>query len=228
MADYGGHTDKKTDPLDLGKISREGVARTSNVKAAAASAAKAPAAPKAKLPPPPAPPPVKKQVPLEMPIEQKSAHVNRILAYRENFTWLKKRNGAITAKSADAKLLDELHYIKVQLGSKSTSDSNVGTSLFGAAMSGLEITTHVFNPLQLDLTRLGKVETDNADQFKDIIDELVIKYATGVHVSPEARLILGVGALVMTVHAANTGDPRVKEALGRMNVSVGTDKHANL
>jgi len=227
MADYGGYTDENTDPLDLGKISREGVARTSNVKAAAASAAKAPAA-KAKFPPPPAPPPVKKQVPLEMPIEQKSAHVDRILAYREKFTWLKKRNGAVTAKSADADLLDELHYIEVQLGSKSTSDSNVGTSLFGAAMSGLEMSTHVFNPLQLDLTGLGKVATDNADQFKDILDELVIKYATGVHVSPEARLVLGVGALVMTVHAANTGDPRVKEALERMNVSVGTDKHSDL
>jgi hypothetical protein len=227
MADYGGYTDEKTDPLDLGKISREGVARTSNVKAAAASAAKAPAA-KAKFPPPPAPPPVKKQVPLEMPIEQKSAHVDRILAYREKFAWLKKRNGAVTAKSADADLLDELHYIEVQLGSKSTSDSNVGTSLFGAAMSGLEMSTHVFNPLQLDLTGLGKVATDNADQFKDIIDELMIKYATGVHVSPEARLVLGVGALVMTVHAANTGDPRVKEALGRMNMSVGTDKHSDL
>ena len=37
--------------------------------------------------------------------------------------------------------------------------------------------------------------------------------------SPEARLILGVGALVMTVHAANTGDPRVKSALVRMNLA---------
>ena len=112
MAEYGGHTDERTDPLNVSKISREGIARTSNVKAAAATAAKAPAAPKAKFSPPPAPPPIKKAVPLDMPIEQKSAHVDRILAYREKLTWLKKRNGAISAKSADADLLDELHYIR--------------------------------------------------------------------------------------------------------------------
>ena len=37
--------------------------------------------------------------------------------------------------------------------------------------------------------------------------------------STEARLILGVGALVKTVHAANTGDPRIKAALERMNLA---------
>ena len=95
-------------------------------------------------------------------------------------------------------------------------------------MSGLEMSTHVFNLLQLDLAGLGTVATDNADQFKDILDELVIKYTTGVYVSPEARLILGVGALVMIVHAANTGSPRVKETLGRTNVSVGADENVDL
>jgi hypothetical protein len=162
----------------------------------------------------PAPAPKK-----EMAIDQKSALIDKITAYREKFTWLKKRNGSLSAKSADAELLDEVHYIEIQLGSKAASDSNVGINLFGAAMNSLEMSTHVFNPLNLQLGGLGKIATENADQFKDVLDELVIKYTTGMHVSPEARLILGVGALVMTVHAANTGDPRVKAALERMNLA---------
>jgi hypothetical protein len=48
----------------------------------------------------------------------------------------------------------------------------------------------------------------------------MIKYTTGMYMSPETRLVMSVGALEMTVHAANTGDPRVKTALERMNVTV--------
>ena len=204
---------ENADPLDLSTVSREGVARAGNLKAAAAS--KPPPAPKKSAPMPiPAPAPKK-----EMAIDQKSALIDKITAYREKFTWLKKRNGSLSAKSADAELLDEVHYIEIQLGSKAASDSNVGINLFGAAMNSLEMSTHVFNPLNLQLGGLGKIATENADQFKDVLDELVIKYMTGMHVSPEARLILGVGALVMTVHAANTGDPRVKAALERMNLA---------
>lgn len=204
---------ENVDPLDLSTVSREGVARAGNLKAAAAS--KPPPAPKKSAPMPiPAPAPKK-----EMAIDQKSALIDKITAYREKFTWLKKRNGSLSAKSADAELLDEVHYIEIQLGSKAASDSNVGINLFGAAMNSLEMSTKVFNPLNLQLGGLGKIATENADQFKDVLDELVIKYTTGMHVSPEARLILGVGALVMTVHAANTGDPRVKAALERMNLA---------
>jgi len=204
---------ENVDPLDLSTMSREGVARAGNLKAAAAS--KPPPAPKKSAPMPiPAPAPKK-----EMAIDQKSALIDKITAYREKFTWLKKRNGSLSAKSADPELLDEMHYIEIQLGSKAASDSNVGINLFGAAMNSLEISTQLFNPLNLQLGGLEKIATENADQFKDVLDELVIKYTTGIHVSPEARLILGVGALVMTVHAANTGDPRVKAALDRMNLA---------
>jgi len=204
---------ENVDPLDLSTVSREGVARAENLKAAAAS--KPPPAPK-KIAPMPAPAPAPKK---EMAIDQKSALLDKITAYREKFTWLKKRNGSLSAKSADADLLDEMHYVEIQLGSKAASDSNVGINLFSAAMNSLEMSTHVFNPLNLQLGGLGKIATENADQFKDVLDELVIKYTTGIYVSPEARLILGVGALVMTVHAANTGDPRVKAALDRMNLA---------
>ena len=204
---------ENADPLDLSTVSREGVARAGNLKAAAAS--KPPPAPKKSAPMPILAPVPKK----EMAIDQKSALIDKITAYREKFTWLKKRNGSLSAKSADAELLDEVHYIEIQLGSKAASDSNVGINLFGAAMNSLEMSTHVFNPLNLQLGGLGKIATENADQFKDVLDELVIKYTTGMHVSPEGRLLLGVGALVMTVHAANTGDPRVKAALERMNLA---------
>ena len=128
-------------------------------------------------------------------------------------------NGSLSAKSTDADLLDEMHYVEIQLGSKAASDSNVGINLFSAAMKSLEMSTQLFNPLNLQLGGLEKIATENADQFKDILDELVIKYTTGIYVSPEARLILEVGALVMTVHAANTVDPRVKAALDQMNLA---------
>jgi len=204
---------ENADPLDLSTVSREGVAHAGNLKAAAAS--KPPPAPK-KSAPMPAPAPAPKK---EMAIDQKSALLDKITAYREKFTWLKKRNGSLSAKSADADLLDEMHYVEIQLGSKAASDSNVGINILSAAMNSLEMSTHVFNPLNLQLGGLGKIATENADQFKDVLDELVIKYTTGIYVSPEVRLILGVGALVMTVPAANTGDPRVKAALERMNLA---------
>jgi hypothetical protein len=207
------------DPLELGAISREGVARTGNLKAAASAAASAKAPPPPKSKPSPAPQIAIPKKNVEMTVEQKSAYLDKITAYREKFPWLKKRNGSLSAKSADADLLDEMHHIEVQLGSKAASDSNVGITLFTTAMNGLEMSTQIFNPLNLKLGGLGKIATDNADQFSDVLDELVIKYTTGVYVSPEARLILGVGALVMTVHAANTGDPRVKAALERMNLA---------
>jgi len=76
---------ENVDPLDLSTVSREGVARAGNLKAAAAS--KPPPAPKKSAPMPmPAPAPKK-----EMAIDQKSALLDKITAYREKFTWLKKR-----------------------------------------------------------------------------------------------------------------------------------------
>jgi len=129
----------KIDPLDLSAVSREGVARTANfLKAAASATFKAPPPPKMKA----APPPLSSAPKKEMPVEEKSAYIDKITAYREKFTWLKKRNGSLSAKSMDADLLDEMHYIETQLGSKAASDSNLGLTLFSAAMNSLEMSTH--------------------------------------------------------------------------------------
>ena len=74
-------------------------------------------------------------------------------------------------------------------------------------MNSLEMSRQLFNPLNLQLGGLGKIATENADQFKDILDELVIKYTTGIYVSPEARLILGLGALVYDCARREHGRP---------------------
>ena len=77
-----------------------------------------------------------------------------------------------------------------------------------------------WNPLNLQLQGLGDVTKNNMDRFKPIVDELVIKYTTGMYMGPEMRLVLHVGALVMTVHAANTGSPALSEALNRAGIPV--------
>jgi hypothetical protein len=208
------------DPLFMHGVSRESIGKGKAAAAAAAAKAPAPkttAAPstlKKSLPMPTPPPP-----PPEMAMEEKTRFVDHITAYREKFPWLKKRNGNVTAKSGEAELRDEMHYIESQLGCKN-QDSSFGLTCFTSAMTGLEMSTSVWNPLGLQLTGLGQIARDNSDQFKDVVDELLVKYTTGMYMSPETRLIMSVGALVMTVHAANTGDPRVKMALERMNVAV--------
>jgi hypothetical protein len=214
------------DPMFMAGVSRESVSKSKAAAAAAAAKAAqkaAPAAATAKkglpMPTPPAPPP-------EMTVDEKSRFVDHIGAYREKFPWLKKRNGNVSAKSSEAELRDELHYIETQLGSKN-QDSSFGLTIFTSAMTGLEMSTTVWNPLGLQLNGLGQIARDNADQFKDVVDELMIKYTTGMYMSPETRLVMSVGALVMTVHAANTGDPRVKTALERMNVAVNVPPGAD-
>ena len=91
------------------------------------------------------------------------------------------------------------------------------------------VPTHIIkHPLNLRLEGLGKIAKDNIDEFIPIIDELMIKYSAGLYVSPEARLALAVGSVVMTVHSANSGDPRLAEAVKRVSQPVkkpvGADK----
>lgn len=210
--------DIEEDPLFMSGVSRETISKGKAAAAAAAAkpVAKAPAAPTKKggLPMPTPPP-----LPPEMTVDEKSRLVDHILAYREKFPWLKKRNGTVSAKSSEAELRDELHYIETQLGSKN-QDSSFGLTVFTSAMTGLEMSTAAWNPLGLQLNGLGQIARDNSDQFKDVVDELMVKYTTGMYMSPETRLVMSVGALVMTVHAANTGNPHVKTALERMSVAV--------
>tara|TARA_R100000951_G_scaffold107998_1_gene103875 strand:- start:892 stop:1572 length:681 start_codon:yes stop_codon:yes gene_type:complete len=140
--------------------------------------------------------------------------LDKLLAYKERFPHLKSRN-KINAKSSIEEIEDELHYCEMQLGSSNTD--SMGSMLFVGSMVGLEtFTRDVYNPLKLNLNGLGQVAKDNVDDFKDVIDELVIKYGASFHMAPEYRLVLSVGALVMTVHSANSGDPRVGESLNRM------------
>ena len=94
----------------------------------------------------------------------------------------------------------------------------MGTMMFVTTMAGVEtITRDYFNPLGLRLNGLGQVAKDNVAEFQEVIDELMIKYGAGFYMQPETRLVLAVGALVMTVHSANSGDSRIGDTLKKMN-----------
>lgn len=167
--------------------------------------------------PPTAPPP---------PVFNRSVHLDKIAAYRERFPNLKKRNN-LSAKSSDEEIMDELHYIELQLGSGGGMH-NIGSTVLYGAMLGLEkITNDYWNPLGLNLNGLGTVAQQNMDQFQPILDELMIKHSAGTYTSPEWRLALAIGATVMTVNAANQ-NPDMARAVKSMNQAVtqppGSDK----
>lgn len=159
--------------------------------------------------PPAAPPPPPKL--------DRSMLLDKIGAYRERFPHLKKRNN-VTAKSSNEEILDELHYIEMQLGS--SSPTNLGGSIVVGALWGIEkVTANYWNPLGLELNGLGTVAQQNMDQFQPIIDELMIKYGAGAYTSPEWRLALMIGATVITVNAANQ-NPDMARAVKSMNMAV--------
>lgn len=141
--------------------------------------------------------------------------LDKINAYKERFPHLRSRN-KISAKSSIEEIEDEMHFLELQLGS--SKDGSVGTMVFVGTMVGVETFTRDFyNPLNLKLTGLGQVAKDNIGEFQEVIDELMIKYGAGFYMQPEYRLVIAVGALVMTVHSANSGDSRVGETLKKMN-----------
>jgi len=160
--------------------------------------------------PPPSEAPVKD-------MKDKSLLLDKIQMYRDRFPHLKSRN-KLSAKSAIEEIEDELHYCEQQLGQK---EGHMGNHIFLLAMSGLEeVTTKHYNPLGLNLAGLSQVARENQDQFAPILDELVIKYATNMYVGPEMRLAMATATLVYTVHAANSGNPAVAQALASMNKPV--------
>ena len=164
-------------------------------------------------PTPSAPPP-----PIAAPEIDKSALLDKLGAYRERFPHLKKRN-TVSVKSSADDILDEIHFCEMQLGSR--QDSSIGSIILHGAMLSLEtVTRDVWNPVGLNLNGLGKVTKDNMEEFQPIVDELMIKHGAGMYISPETRLVLAMGAMVMTVHAANSGDARVAVALEKMNQKV--------
>lgn len=160
------------------------------------------------------------QVQVEAPLPEydKSALLDKLIAYRERFPHLKKRNNCTIKSSADD-IIDEIHYCEMQLGSR--NDSNFGAVLLHGAMVVVEsINRDVWNPLGLNLNGLARVTKDNMDEFQPIVDELMIKYGAGLYVGPEMRLVLALGAVMMTVHGANSGDARIAVALAKMNDTV--------
>ena len=147
--------------------------------------------------------------------DEKSKLLDKLSAYKERFPHLKTRNK--TLRTADD-INDELHYAEVQLGSQ--QGSTMGTTLLYASMCALEYSTALYNPLNLNLSGLGEVTKQNMSEFEPIVDELMIKYGGQTYVSPEYRLMLALGATVLTVHTANIGDPTLAHALHKMNDAV--------
>lgn len=163
--------------------------------------------------PPSAPPPPEP--------EDLSKLLDRLEMYHERFPWLKSRN-KITARSLPQEIHDELHYVEVQLGSGGEA-GGFAPQVFVGVMSALEIGTRdYFNPLKLNLSGLSSVAKDNIDQFTPLIDEMSIKYGAGMYMPVEWRLAIAVGTLCATVHAANSGDPKLASVLQRMNQPVQT------
>ena len=154
---------------------------------------------------PPPPPPE--------PVEDKSALLDKINAYKERFTHLKSRN-KLSGKSGLDEIRDELHFIEQQLGQR---EGNMSVQLYLLAMSGLEEGTKYYNPLSLNLTGLGSVARDNVASVEPLLDELFIKYATNMYVGPEMRLAMATATLVYTVHSANSGNPAVAKAMEAMS-----------
>jgi hypothetical protein len=161
--------------------------------------------------------PVEPVAPPPPPPEVLRAMVDKINAYKERFTNLKSRN-KVTFKSTYEEIEDELHYVELQLGS-STQSGNFGAAALCTVMTCIERSTEYYNPLNLDLRGLGSVTKQNMHEFQPIIDELLIKYNTGLYTPPEIRLVLAIGATVVTVNAANQ-NPEVAKAVRAMHKTV--------
>jgi len=167
-------------------------------------------------------PPMAQVVQPPPPVQDKSALLDKIQSYRERFPNLKSRN-KLSGKSSIEEIEDELHYCEQQLGQK---DGHLGTTLFIFGMSALEESTKHYNPLGLNLAGLSAVARDNQEQFAPIIDELMIKYATNIYVGPEWRLAMVTATLVYTVHAANSGNPAMAQAMQSMASSMKPPEYA--
>lgn len=170
------------------------------------AALEAPAAPPEPIPPSP---------------EQLRLMLDKIGAYRERFAHLKSRNKKL---SSPEEIEDELHYIELQLGS--SQGVNFGASGLCMAMTCLERSTNYWNPLNLNLSGLSTVTQQNMHEFQPIIDELMIKYNTGMYTPPEWRLALAIGATVVTVHAANQ-NPEIAKAVRAMGKTVNKPPNAD-
>lgn len=160
-------------------------------------------------PPPP-------DAPVSLTLEEKTKLLDKLSAYKERFPHLKTRNK--TLRTAED-ILDEVHYVEVQLGS-SGAKGGFGTTALWAAMTAVEYSTGFWNPLNLNLAGLGDVTKQNMSDFEPIVDELMIKYGGASYMPPEYRLTLAIGAMIFTVHTANSGDPSLAQAMHKLNATV--------
>jgi len=195
-------TGKAPSELELSKEARL-AEKEKRLSTGAATSKKAPSEAPTTAPPPP---------------KDRSVLLDKISAYRERFPQLRKRNN-LSAKSSIEELEDEIHFCELQLGSQGGAQNIGGTVLYGSMLLVEKFTDDYWNPLGLNLTGLGAVTQQNMDQFQPIIDELMIKHNAGMYTSPEWRLILTIGATVMTVNAANQ-NPEVARAVKSMHQSV--------
>lgn len=134
----------------------------------------------------------------------KQQALDKIGMYRDKFKHVKKRNN-VSAKSSLDEVLDEVHYIEMQLGSAEPTLGNPAGLMLVAGMSGLEALTDHYNPLDLKLTGLGQTTRQNMSKFEPLLDELMIKHGHNMILSVEWRLAMVIGTTVLTVHAANCG-----------------------
>jgi hypothetical protein len=136
---------------------------------------------------------------------EKQLALDKISLYREKFKHLKKRN-TVSARSSLDEVLDEVHYIEMQLGSGDPGGQNPACFALIAGMSGIEaLTENYYNPLELKLNGLGQTTRDNISKFEPLLDEMMIKHGHNMVMSVEWRLALVIGTTVLTVHAANSG-----------------------
>ena len=154
-----------------------------------------------------------------------TAILDKINAYKERFPELKSRNAKLSVKNSAEELLDELHYLELQLGSQ--KNGGVMCDIFVATLGALEQTSYKFNPMNLQLQGLGQIASNNKDMFAPVIDELMIKYSAGLYMSPEVRLVCMTCGLMLTVHKANTGDPRIVEAMRQANKGVNVPANSS-
>jgi len=172
-------------------------------------APKAPAAPK----PPPAPkaPPKPSKAEMDRMVEEdeyedRQACLDKIMKYRQRFPDLKSRNKNLSIKSSLIELLDELHFIEEQMGTREDGGLlRPGNMVFIAGMYGIEQSTRYWNPLNLKLQGLGQTVQASLPEFEPLIDEFCIKHNVELAASVEVRILGMVAMTVATVHAANTG-----------------------
>jgi hypothetical protein len=88
----------------------------------------------------------------------------------------------------------------------------------------LIVTRDHYNPLGLDLSGLGQIARENMDDIQPLLDELTIKYSTGMSMCVEVRLAMSLGVLVYTVHSANSGNAKVAEVLSKASKPIKVPK----